>query len=194
MDSGEIDSVELDIAVLGKDTCTSLEVIGTTHTIELDEILIDFALFKQIFYPYGDNFCLEKNMSQENVVYPYITFSAVYRTYKSKPFSLLDTIIENIETDLNITRNCLTTCSLIELSKEISNIKTLRNIDCYYSSLTLSNIISVIRNSYTTMIKENILKYVILIISVIFKSPNPHILPVIIKFKYKIHVTSNMFL
>jgi hypothetical protein len=189
-----MDSVELDIAVLGKDTCSSLELIDKTHTVELDEILIEFNLFKQIFYPYGDNFCLDKNMSQDNIVYPYITFSAVYRNYKGKPFSLLDTIIENIETDLDVTRNCFTTCSLIDLSKEISNIATLRNIDCYYSSLTLSNIISIIRNSYTTMINDNILKYVILVISVIFKSPNPNILPVIIKFKYKISVTNNIFL
>ncbi len=188
-----MDSVELDIAVLGKDTCTSLEFIDKTHTVELDEIPIDFSLFKQIFYPYGDNFCLEK-LCQNKVMYPYITFSAVYRSYKGKPFSLLDTIIENIETDLDVMRNCFTTCSLIELSKEISNIATLRNIDCYYSSLTLCNIISIIRNSYTTMIKDNELKYIILVISVIFKSPNPHILPVIIKFRYKIHVTSDIFL
>jgi hypothetical protein len=93
-----MDSVELDIAVLGKDTCTSLEFIDKTHTVELDEIPIDFSLFKQIFYPYGDNFCLEK-LCQNKVMYPYITFSAVYRSYKGKPFSLLDTIIENIETD-----------------------------------------------------------------------------------------------
>ena len=44
-----MDSVELDIAVLGKDTCTSLEFIDKTHTVELDEIPIDFYLFKQIF-------------------------------------------------------------------------------------------------------------------------------------------------
>jgi hypothetical protein len=189
-----MDSVELDIAVLGKDTCTSIEFIDKTHTIELDEIEIDFALFKQIFYPHGDNFCLEKNMSQDKVIYPYITFSALHRTYNNRPFSLLDTIIGNIEVDLDVTRNCFTTCSLIDLSKEISSIATLRNIDCYYSTLTLCNIISIIKNSYTTMIKDNILKYIILIISVIFKSPNPHILPVIIKFKYKIPVTCSNLL
>jgi hypothetical protein len=187
------DSIILDIAVLGQNTKTPIELIGKTHTIELDEIEIDYSLFKTIFYHYGDNFCLAKTTSQDKIIFPYISFSPLHRKYKGVPFSLLDTIIGNIETDLDITRNCFTSCSLIDLSKEINNIKSLKNIECSYSTLTLSNIISIIKDTYTAMIGENILKYIILVISVIFKSPDPNILPVIIKFRYKININNFIF-
>ena len=114
----------------------------------------------------------------------------------SKPFSLLELIISNIETDLNVNRNCFKTATLIELSKEISNITTLCDIHsrCVECSLPWSNVISIIKDNYINRDKSIPLKQALLIISIVFKSPNPHILPTIIKFKYRMNIHNEWLL
>ena len=124
----------------------------------------------------------------------YISFLPPYRTINSgEPFSLLEQMISNIEADLNVTRNCFLTSSLIELSKEISDIKSLGDIkpSDVVGSLTWSNLVSIIKSENATRQANNPLNQVLLVITVVFKTPNYNILPTIIKFKYRINDITN---
>lgn len=191
------DTITLDIAFLSQEYSTPIEVAcNNNHIVELDDINIDICTFKAIFYPYGENFGLEKNNCCNPGIYPYITFSPPYRSiHCGQPFSLLEQIIMNTETDLNVTRNCFTTCTLIDLSKEISNIKTLCDIECcsLLASLPWSNIQNIIKNDYINRVQFNPLRQMVLVISIIFKSPNTCVLPTIIKFKYRMNIDTSLF-
>jgi hypothetical protein len=187
------DTIILDIAVLCQEYSPIEVVCNNNHIIELDEILITEDIFRQIFYPYGENFGIDKNICCNARFFPYITFLPPYRTINiGQPFSLLEQIILNIENDLNVTRNCFVTCTLIELSKELSNIKSLCDINCcsILCSLPWSNILNIIRNDYLSRDPANPLRQTILVISVIFKTPNTSILPTIIKFKYRMDINT----
>lgn len=185
------DTISLDIAVLCQEYSPIEVACNNNHIIDLDEILITEDIFRQIFYPYGENFGIDKKVCCNTSVFPYITFLPPWRSINcGQPFSLLEQIILNIENDLNVTRNCFATCTLIELSKELSNIKTLCDINCcsILCSLPWSNIINIIRNDYINRDPLNPAKQTLLIISVIFKTPNTCILPTIIKFKYRMDI------
>ena len=122
----------------------------------------------------------------------YITFLAPYRKIDGKLFSLLEEIIKNIEDDLNVSRNCFTTCSLIELTNDLSNIKTLCDINCcsLLCCLTWSNVLSVLKD-YNLANNTNIIYKPLFVVNVVFKTPNPNVKPTIIKFNYRL---SSIFL
>jgi len=183
-------AIAIDVAYINQEY-TAIEIASNkSHTIDLDEIPITEEMFKNIFYPFGENFGLDKKAGCNSTFFPYVTFLAPWRKVESKPFNLLDYIIMNIESDLNVDRNCFTTSSLIELSKELSNIKSLYDITCcsVVASLTWSNILNIIRNDYIGSDSNNSLRDTMLIISVVFKTPTLDILPTIIKFRYRLTV------
>ena len=191
-------TLPIDIAFISQQI-TPIDLDETdNHITELDDILIDSELFKQIFYPHGENFGIDTTILSNPNVLNYISFMSPHRTLNggSKNFSLLELIISNIETDLNANRNCFKTGTLIELSKELSNIKTLCDIHsrCVECSLPWSNVLSIIKDNYINRDKSIPLKQALLIISVVFKSPNPHILPTIIKFKYRMNIQNEWLL
>lgn len=186
------DTISLDVAVLCQEYSPIEVACNNNHIVELDEIPITEEMFRQIFYPYGENFGIDKKVCGNDISFRYITFLPPWRTLNcGKPFSLLEQIILNIENDLNVTRNCFLTCTLIELSKELSNIKTLCDINCCSVLCTLpwSNVINIIRNDYINRDITNPLRQALLVISVIFKTPNTCILPTIIKFKYRMTIS-----
>jgi len=186
------ETILLDVAILCQEYSPVKASNMCNHTIELDEIIITF---KKIFYPYGENFGINSILGNIPEYNCYITFLPPFRTINlGKPFSLLEQILANIETDLNVTRNCFSTDSLIDFSKEISDIKSLVNINScnIMCSLKWANIISIIKNEYITRTPTNPLKEVLLIISVVFKTPNSHILPNTIKFSYRIRNIKNL--
>jgi hypothetical protein len=148
-------TLPIDIAFISQ-KITPIDLAETdNHITELDDILIDSELFKQIFYPHGENFGIDTTILSNPNVLNYISFMSPHRTLNggSKPFSLLELIISNIETDLNVNRNCFKTATLIELSKELSNIKTLCDIHsrCIECSLPWSNVLSIIKDNYITL-------------------------------------------
>ena len=183
-------AITIDVAYICQEY-TSIDVkCNNNHVVELDEITITEDNFKKIFYPYGENFGMDKKAGCNPDIFPYVTFLPPWRTVATKPFTLLDYIIMNIEADLNVDRNCFTTSSLIELSKELSNIKSLYDINCcsVITSLTWSNILNIIRNDYISNNSLNYLRDTVLIISIVFKTPNSDILPTTIKFKYRLDI------
>jgi hypothetical protein len=186
------DTILLDVAFMSQEF-TQIHIAGIdNHIIELDEIPVTTILFKLLFYPHGENFELNNQLAaltnnNQNII-SYISFLPCYRTINCEPFSLLEQVIAYIEKDLCVSRNCFTTNTLIELSKELSEIKTLNNI-CWSSiahTLSWSDIINIIKNEKDSRAIANPLRHALLVISVVFKNPNPNILPIIIKFRYKI--------
>jgi hypothetical protein len=116
--------VTIDVAVLCQEY-TTIEKMCDDHIINLDEIEITKDLFQCIFYPYYENFGINKNTVCNNCSYAeYISFLPEYRTVNGKKFYLLEEIISNIESDLNISRNCFTIDSLVELTNEIISINS----------------------------------------------------------------------
>jgi|LauGreSBDMM110SN_4_FD.fasta_scaffold00042_9 hypothetical protein len=186
--------VIIDIAFLCQEY-SSIELEEDSHIIQLDEIDIKEDVFKSIFYPCGESFGMDKANSSKKEIFPYISFLPPHRTVNGKLFSLLDQIYRNIETDLNISRNCFTTCSNMELANELTNIRTLCDLKSnkLMGSLPWSNVLNIIRDNYLVIAslgKE--IQKPILVVSVVFVNPNKSIKPTIIKFNYRITLDSTI--
>jgi hypothetical protein len=182
-----INDLIIDIAVLCQEL-TSIDVIHDNANItELDEISIDQETFRRIFYPHGDTFGIDKNVANIPSNNEYITFLTPYRTVKNKLFILLEQIFRNIENDLNLSRNCFTTTSCVELTNEILGIKTLCDLNScsVLNSLTWTNVEDLMQN-YKLLHHTNPDHNLILVISVVFRTPTEGVKNTIIKFKYRI--------
>ena len=196
--------ITIDVAVLCQEY-TTIEKMCHDHIINLDEIEITKDLFQCIFYPYYENFGINKNTVCNNCSYAeYISFLPEYRRVNGKKFYLLEEIISNIESDLNISRNCFTVESLVELTNEIISINSLCELNCcsILSSLTWCNILEIIKNY--NIVNDNcgdcrpntestsypgvpVIPVVpICVISVIFKTPTPGVKNTIVRFNYRI--------
>jgi len=180
-------NIVMDVAVLSYQYSNVEVNCNNNHIISLDEINISADKFKHIFYPHGENFGIDCNKCNTVSEYFYITFMSPYRKVNGESFSLLEQIIKNIEEDLNVSRNCFTTCSLIELSNDLSRIKTLCDINCcgLLCSLTWSNIMSML-NDYHLADCEMTHVSPLFVVNVVFKTPNPNVKTTTVKFNYRI--------
>ena len=190
----------IDVAVLCQEYTQVDFNCNNANIVQLDTIEITEDVFKHIFYPYGENFGMDKNIKNNKKVENYISFLAPHRTFKGgKKFFLLDEIINNIENDLNIPRNAFTTTSLIDLTNDLSKIKSLSDINCcsVLSSLPWSVITNLLddfhlANSDTTNRTDTTYEtdektrpnQLIFVISVVFKTPTPGVRNTIIRFPY----------
>jgi hypothetical protein len=177
----------LDIAYLNKNLEQNISLISQCHTVYLDPICIDENTFKNIFYQ-TNNFGIQNNPE----FYEYTTFQTPWRTVSNRGFSLVDTILSNIEEDLNVTRNCFTTDTLIELTNELIKIKSLCDIPlCNMTSLSWDQIIQRIREKYINSHDSNKFEIVELNITVVIKVPLENSFPTHIKFTYTLDVNNN---
>jgi hypothetical protein len=163
----------------------NIELMCEDHILNLDEIEITMEMFQMMFYPYKENFGINKDFFINNKKFlQFISFFPDYRTIAGKKFYLLEGLITNIETDLCISRQCFTKDSLVELTNEITSIKSLLDIKCcsVLSSLTWSNILDIIRNY--KFIHEEVIP--VLIVNVVFKTPTKGVKDTVVRFQYKI--------
>ena len=198
--------VVIDVAVLCQEY-TAVETMCHDNIINLDEIPISKEVFQSIFYPYHDNFGLNKDfVSNNNHISSYISFIPEFRSVHSKKFYLLEEILSNIERDLNISRNCFTKETLVELTNEIISIKSLCDINCcsVLASLSWKNILEIIKNyqiinscqcthfnnkqeTYCPICKTSKSEIIpICVVNIIFKTPTPGVKNTIIRFNYRI--------
>jgi uncharacterized membrane protein len=183
-----IDDIVIDVALMSQEHSSVEMISNANHIVHLDEIQITQTQFKQIFYPFGENFGLDTKKSSSKDIFPFVTFVSPYRSVSENAFSLLDQIISNLEDDLNVSRNCFTTYSLMELTNEITSIKTLYDVPVtsVLSSLSWSNILSVLNDfTVTKDMNDSILKP-LFVVNVVFKTPNSNVKPTMIKFNYRI--------
>jgi hypothetical protein len=174
------------VAVLHQEY-TPIEVTNdNSHVITFDDIEIKEEDFKQLFFSYGETFGINKLIANKKELFPFISFIVPYRTVDDKRFFLLETILNNIENDLNISRNCFTTESIIELTNEIIKINSLCDINCssVLASLPWSNIKKIIDNDTLSIDYKKKDKVICFVISIIFKTPTPGVKPNIFRFPY----------
>jgi len=178
--------IKIDVAILRQEH-TAIVLYSQNHIVELDQINLTAETFKYIFYHCSDTFGINKHICNNHNFVQYITFEHPYRTINGVNFDLLSTIITNIENDLGTHRNYFTMDSLIDLTREMTNIKTLCHINCcsVITALTWTNIVDLLKNDVI-----NINTYIYLVISVMFKSANPDITPTIIRFNYNVDFTN----
>jgi hypothetical protein len=120
---------------------------------------------------------------------PYISFLPEYRTTEGKNFYLLEKIISNLENDLNISRNCFTIETLVELSNEITNLHSFCDLNCcsVLSSLTWPNVLEIIKNYKMSDINGPSYPLIpICVISIVFKTPTVGVKNTIVRFNYRI--------
>ena len=189
--------VIIDVAVLCQEY-TNVETICDDNIVNLDEISIKKKEFQSIFYPYSDNFGINKDyMNTNSDLISLISFLPEHRSLNTfkKRFYLLDELITNIERNLNVSRNCFTKESLVELTNEIIGIKSLLDINCcsVLASLSWKNVLEVIENyklvhcENDTSLKEgdNVI-IPICVVNIVFKTPTPDVKNTVIRFNYKI--------
>ena len=184
--------VVIDVAVICQELA-EIDKMCDDHVINLDEILITKEDFQNIFYPFSENFGINKNSIVANDFYlQLISFLPEFRTTNKKKFYLLEEILTNMESDLNISRNCFTTESRVELSSQILGINSLCDINCcsLLSSLTWSNIMDIIYN-YQLINKDKCTNtndpiIPICVVTVIFKTPTPDVKNTVVRFNYRL--------
>jgi hypothetical protein len=173
----------VDVAVLCQQF-SDIEISCDNSNITiLDEIEISKENFLNIFYPHGENFGINKTIADDTKNNHFISFE--HRTVKGKHFFLLEQILSNIESDLNTPRHCFTTSSLVEITTEFSNLKSLCDLNCcsVVASLPWSNIELILKN-YKIHNNSNIIP--IFVITIGFKTPTPNVKDTVIKIHYKI--------
>ena len=178
------DTFMIDIAAISQEY-SHIDIAFDTNLTLLDDIYISLDLFTKIFYPELNQFGIEKQISKNSSLYPFISLEDKYRTVNKKPFFLCNTILKAIENDLNIPRTCFTPSSLIEITNEFTNMKTLcdLNISSVVASLTWDNVKTIIQN-YETNHKKTVIP--ILAVSILFKTPTPGVKTNVIKIPYRI--------
>jgi hypothetical protein len=143
----------LDVAVISYKFSELRQQGDCDHIIELDPVNVTESDFKRIFYYTHHNhntFCVNKQYpaGKEEKYNQLVSFAC--QSVDGILFDLGDEIIDNIELDLGISRHMLSTCSLINLTKEINAIRTLRdlptaNVTC---SLKWSDIVETLRSRF----------------------------------------------
>ena len=170
----------IDIAVLCQEYSNVDISCDNCNVTVLDEIEISKKDFLKIFYPHGENFGINKTIAEDVKYNHYISFD---RTVKGIKFYLLEQILKNLESDLNISRNCFTTSSRIELSNEFASIKSLCDMNCcsVVASLPWSHVEDILQNYANN---EKITP--VFVVSISFKTPTPNVKDNVIRFHYKI--------
>jgi hypothetical protein len=180
--------LQIDVAVLCQEISKVETMCDKYNIVELDEIQIKKEEFKSLFFPFGENFGINKKTAIKPETIRFLSFLQKDRTFDNgKPFYLLDIIFASLERDLNVSRNCFTQETRVALSKEISKIHSLCDLECcsVIESLTMSNIEDMIYNYSQLNSNKNVTP--IFVISVIFRTPTEGAKDVLIKFPYKIH-------
>jgi hypothetical protein len=185
-------NIKLDIAVIEREYSVLQTKSMEEHIVSLDTIDIELNSFKTMFYQTNDfkipdNEWLNLNTSLKNK----LSLSDIDRKINNGPFRLFDTIIQNIETDLNISRDSLGLNTIVNLNKNISSIKTLCDLsDSNKYPILYSMKWSDILSAVTKQSFSSSSVAVILSISIIFISQNPDIKNTIVKMNYKTTIVS----
>lgn len=178
--------ITIDIAALCMEF-TKLDKICDNQIIDLDPIYISIHRFKAIYYPQGETFGIDKKVALKEEMIPFISFQHDYRTVKGEKFVLLEYILRSIENTMNISRNCFTSDTLIELNNEIGVLKTLCDIPCcsVLASLTWSTLNETMKTYKSIQNSKKVdqdLEFFCRI-SIYFKSPSlPE--PIVVRYNY----------
>ena len=178
-------AVTIDIAALCIEF-TKIDQLCDSQIIDLDDIYINKTIFCKLYYPQGETFGIDKKIASQHSMIPYISFLHEHRTVKGEKFNLLEYILRSLENTMNVSRQCFTSETLIELNNEIGTLKSLCDIPC--CSVMASIPWSTLVETMNTRIQLNTTNEEIIFhcrISIYFKSPSIKE-PIIVRFNYMI--------
>jgi|TARA_B110000114_G_C15091977_1_gene399127 hypothetical protein len=186
-------TIHIDVAVLCKEY-DELEQRCDDHIINLDEIFINKQIFQQLFYPHGEQFGLNRRIATDNSMQKYISMLPTHRTVDGVNFYLLEYILKHIESDLGVSRDFFSRESLIDVTKELSSINSLLDVNCcsLLTSLTWKNICEMVEqykksdNTHSCIKGQQPHLIPLLVISLIFKTPTKGVKNTIVKLHYRI--------
>ena len=180
--------IQVDIAVISHNYCpVNLNNPGD-HVIDFDLIMVEEATFKSIFYNVP-TFSIAPLTAADPELFPYISLMPQHRSVAGIPFYLLETIYQNLEMDLHISRMSFSSGSKIALNKNITKMTSLSalRISNVVSSLAWPEIIDTIVSVYDTNGLSSVAAT--LTVSVLLTSPTPNVFPTILRFNYGTTVT-----
>ena len=193
----------IDVAAIGQ-PLSGVAVEDNMHVITLDTIgAISVEEFRTLFYyTDGEVFGVNQAALLDASATSLISFLGEDRTTNAGDlsFNLTEAVFENLEADLGVKRACFDLCTKIELTKELSRINSLVDIEScvVLCSLKWSDIKRILLQkgqqlgqdlagatiTKTGECKDGIQH--ILVISVIFKNPNVETKDLMIRFKYAV--------
>ena len=91
-----IERTIIDVAVLCQEFANIEINCDNNNVITLDEIDISKKDFCSIFYPSGETFGINNEVSLNGRLVPYISFQPAHRSIEGKRFILLETILKNL--------------------------------------------------------------------------------------------------
>jgi hypothetical protein len=178
-----LQGMHVDIAVISHNYAPMNLNNSSDHVIEFDQIIIDEATFKSIFYTVP-SFSIAPLTASKPELFPYISLMPQHRTVSGAPFHLLETIYEHLEQDLHLSRMSFASGSKIALNKNITKMTSLCSlrISNVVSSLSWDEILDTIVSTYDVVGLTTV--NVLLIISIVLTSPTPNVFPTILHFNY----------
>ena len=188
-----------------------INTLNKENELDLDIYDISASNFKRLFYNSYNNEHFSFGYLDINNYPDCILFNN--HTYNDSSFNLLDFIIKSYVNITNIQMNCWDPCSLINIQKQIINIKSLKDV-CFNNSYTLTELKTLLNTNYnyeytclketteetteetTTETNEELIDYYkgCLKMSVIFKCmiTNNTWKPIIIHFNFRITDLDNL--
>lgn len=196
-------SQTIDIAAIGQ-PLSAVAIEDNMHVISLDTIgAITVEEFRTLFYyTDGEIFGVNPAALLDASATSLISFLGDDRTMNGGDvsFNLTEAVFENLEADLGVKRECFDLCTKIELTKELSRINTLVDIEScvVLCSLKWSDVKRILLQkgqqlgqdlAGATVTNSGVCKNGIqhmLVVSVIFKNPNVKTKDLMIRFKYAV--------
>lgn len=172
----------VDIAVLAEDV-KSAPVELDAHLIDLDTIDISENDFRTMFYASNGNELFALNCENADTKTKVTFNDQTYMDNSSVTFNLLEELLNNYSTDLGVVRECFEPCSLIEIQKQITGIKSLCDICEVKCSLKWTEVETSIKSlgGDITSGKKHILR-----VNALFTNANPQVRDVMIRFNYNV--------
>jgi hypothetical protein len=182
------EGIQVDIAVISHNYCPVNINNPGDHIIDFDLISIDEDTFKSIFYNVP-TFSIAPLTASNPELFPYISLMPQNRTVSGEAFYLLETIYQNLEADLHVSRMSFSSGSKIALNKNITKMTSLLSlrISNVVSSLSWPEIVDTIVSTYDTTGLNSV--GATLTVSVLLTSPTPNVYPTILRFNYGTSVT-----
>ena len=176
-----VPSCIIDFVVFSSAITAVVTMNSSDHIIILDALpKINWLVFKNLFYYLSNTFSL--NPKVPLVLIPYISFEN--RTTNAANFGLTETIFDNIENDLGLSRIMFSPCTNIALNQQLNAINTLADIilsSTMVCSMTWADIVNTVKCCLHTEVT--------FVLTVCFISPTPGVNPTCIKFTFIVDVT-----
>ena len=177
----------VDIAVLSEAVkMAPVEFDG--HVVELEAIDLSENIFRDLFYASNGQELFALNCAH-TLVNPHMTFNE--QTYENGEgdldlsFNLLNEVLNQYSTDLGVLRSCFEPCSLIEIEKQLTGIRTLCDICEVKCSLKWSEVIATLRSLGADLSVGQVHR---LRVNALFTNAHPQLKDILVRFNYNVAI------